>query len=179
MATAAVTMVWTDAWFLRRWIAYFAPRLGANNLHVFAHGGEPEILALCEGVNVTVLPRDRVTVDFDTDRWAFLSHVTSGLTRFYDRVICLDVDELLIPTTAGCDLSDILDALPAGRVWAVPGFELFPADPDSPGIGPDDLIARHCPSALFSPFYSKTCITSREARFTPAVTVCSISRQTC
>lgn len=160
-------MVWNDAWFLRRWLAYFAPRLGAQNLHVFAHGGEPEILALCGGVNVTVLPRDRVTVDFDTDRWGFLSHVTSGLARFYDRVICLDVDELLIPTAPGTDLGTILNDLPPGGIWAVPGFELFPSRPDGPGIGPDDLIAPLCPSALFSPFYSKTCIAGAEARFTP------------
>ena len=167
MTIAAVTMVWNDAWFLKRWLAYFAPRLGAQNLHVFAHGGEPDILALCHDVNVTVLPRDQITVDFDIDRWAFLSHVTSGLTRFYDTVICLDVDELLIPTAPGSDLVGVLNALPPGKIWAVPGFELFPADPDGPGIGPDDLIAPQCPSALFSPFYSKTSIAGREVRFTP------------
>lgn len=167
MATAAVTMVWNDAWFLKRWLDYFSHHLGRQNLYVFAHGGEPEILALCHGANVSILPRDQITVDFDHDRWALLSHVTSGLTRFYDHVLCLDVDELLIPTAPDKELATVLSGLPRGQVWAVPGFELFRSAPDGAELGDEALIAPHCRSALFSPFYSKSCIAGREVRFTP------------
>lgn len=167
MTTAAVTMVWNDAWFLRRWLDYFSRHLGRENLYVFAHGGEPEILALCQGTNVSILPRDQITVDFDHDRWALLSHVTSGLTRFYDTVLCLDVDELLIPTTADKSLADVLANLPKGQVWAVPGFELFRTSDDGVELPETDPIAPLCRSALFSPFYSKSCIAGRAVRFTP------------
>ena len=167
MKSAAVTMVWNDNWFLLRWLAYFGPRLGRENLFVITHGPDVVAAELAHGCNVLSVPRDEITVDFDIVRWKFLSHFTSSLTQFYHSVLCLDVDELVLPTTPDKTLSEVLTSLPRTTSWAMPGFELFPTTPGTETYENGEGIARQSGTALFSPFYSKSCLATAPIDFYP------------
>ncbi|KAF0170449.1 MAG: Uncharacterized protein FD162_3524 [Rhodobacteraceae bacterium] len=167
MKSAAVTMVWSDNWFLSRWLAYFGPRLGRENLYVITHGPDAIAAELSQGCNVLTVPRDEITVDFDVVRWKFLSHFTSSLAQFYHSVLCLDVDELVVPTAPDRTLSEVLSSLSRTTSWAMPGFEVFPAAPGTETYANGEGIARQSGSALFSPFYSKSCVATGQIDFYP------------
>ena len=167
MSIAAVTMVWNDNWFLRRWISYYAPLLGERNLHVVSHGRDDSLREIVGEANIIELPRDPDDINFDTRRWGFLSSYTSALTRYHDAVICLDVDELLIPTSPDKTLPKVIADFDCETPRVMPGFELFPGDSDPTLIDEAECIAPYMAGALFSPFYSKSGIAMRPVEFFP------------
>ncbi|MEL7167402.1 MAG: hypothetical protein AAGL96_18205 [Pseudomonadota bacterium] len=161
MTTAAVTMVWNDDFFLEVWRDYYAPRIGLENLYVLNHGSSASVRRLCEGANVIDLPRDPQDMDFDVKRWTLLSGLVNGLTGYFDTVLCGDVDELVVPTDPALSLEDMLDALPATANYCAAGFELFPSET------PAATLLAGCAGALFSTFYSKSCILRKSVNFFP------------
>lgn len=166
MSIAAVTMVWNDAFFLRKWVAYYGPLLGARNLYVVAHGQNDYIKDIPGDFNVVQVPRDPADIYFDRRRWALLSHLTSGLTRYHKAVICTDVDEILLPTQPGGALPDIIENLPPDAHFLMPGFEVFPQSANPPK-DPAKAIGDTVGSAVFAPFYSKAAIAQRDIQFYP------------
>ena len=167
MSIAAVTMVWNDNWFLHRWISYYGPLLGERNLYVVSHGRDDSLRDIVGEANIIDLPRDPNDISFDTRRWGFLSSYTSALTRYHDAVICLDVDELLIPSSPDKSLPEIIAGFDCDAPRVVPGFELFPGKVDPTLVDQADHIAPHMAGALFSPFYSKSGIAMRPVEFFP------------
>lgn len=161
MTTAAVTMVWNDDFFLEVWRDYYAPRIGQENLYVLNHGGAASAHELCSGANVIDLPRDPNDIDFDAKRWRLLTGLVNGLTGYFDTVLCGDVDELVVPTDPDISLNEMLDALPANANYCAPGFELFPTDATG------TTLLHSCAGALFSTFYSKSCIIRKPVDFFP------------
>ncbi len=167
MSIAAVTMVWNDNWFLRRWISYYGPILGERNLYVVSHGRDDSLNEIVGEANVIELPRNPDDISFDTRRWGFLSSYTSALTRYHDAVICLDVDELLVPSGPEKSLPEVIAKFGCDAPRVVPGFELFPEENDAKLVDGADRIAPHMEGALFSPFYSKAGIAMRPVEFFP------------
>ena len=94
---AAVTMVYRDYFFLERWIGYYAPQIGRENIYILRHGEDPEIDRIAYGTNVIHLPNPPDKSRFDRRRWATLSDITSALTQTHDWVLCNDVDEIVAP----------------------------------------------------------------------------------
>lgn len=164
MRTACVTMVWRDAAFLRLWIDYYAPMVGHESLYVISHGGEPEVAEIARGCNVIAIPRDPPDAYFDETRWQLLSDVGSGLTRFYDRVIVGDVDELIISLSPGQSLVDHLNGVELGPVTAPAGYELM-SEEETP-LDPSRPILRQCCQGLLSASHSKPSILTAPARLT-------------
>lgn len=167
MSIAAITMVWNDDWFLRRWVGYYGPLIGEKNLYVVAHGPQAGLREIVGAGNLIEVPRDPADLNFDTRRWTFLSAYASSLTCYHDAVICLDVDELLVPTRTDLSFHDAVDAMAGDATRCVPGFELFPSDAAMEQVGGAARIAPHMEGAQFSPFYSKAGIIFRPAEFFP------------
>ena len=167
MKIAAVTMVWNDDWFLRRWIRYYGPLIGEQNLYVVSHGPNPGLQEIVGEANVIDVPRDPADVHFDQRRWVFLSSYASALTHYHDAVICLDVDELLVPTRDDLSFADAIAAMEGDTTRCVPGFELFPEENAEATVDAADHIAPHMEGAQFSPFYSKSGIIFRPVEFFP------------
>ncbi|MDQ2090933.1 glycosyltransferase family 2 protein [Marimonas arenosa] len=164
MKIAAVTMVWNDNWFLRRWIRYYGPLIGEKNLYVVSHG--PQDLGEIVGhANVIEVPRDPSDIHFDERRWRFLSSYASALTQYHDAVICLDVDELLVPARDNLSVTEAIAAMEGDATRCVPGFELFPAESAAEAVDTAGRIAPHMAGAQFSPFYSKSGIIFRPVQF--------------
>ena len=162
MRTACVTMVWKDHFFLDLWVRYYGALFGRDALYVISHGGAPDVAEIARGCNVIAIPRDPPDERFDETRWDMLSDWSSGLTRYYDRVIVGDVDELIISLTSGERLSTHLQQAELGPVTAPAGYEIVPED-DTP-LDPARPILDQCPRALLSATYSKPCLLTAPAR---------------
>ncbi len=167
MKIAALTMVWNDAWFLKRWIGYYAPKIGLDNIYIVSHGPDPSLAEIAGAANIIDVPRDPTDINFDQRRWAFLSSYASALTHYHDAVICSDVDELLVPTKEGASLTDAIGAMAEPSAHCVPGFELFPKDEAAGAVDNAERVAPHIEGAQFSPFYSKAAVIFRPAEFSP------------
>jgi Glycosyl transferase family 8 len=168
---AAVTMVKGDHVFLRRWVDYYGGLIGRENLYVLRHGHDEEIDRIAAGANILHQPDTGDKTGFDRRRWATLSHFTSGLTLYYNWVICSDVDEIVAPDPAtGLSLPDYLDALSAnGRAPHVispfaieivhtPALEPEPLDPARPILS----VRRNF---RLNSNYAKPCLTRRRINF--------------
>lgn len=92
---AAVTMVKGDYFFLKRWLDYYTDQFGRENLYVISHGPDPKVSQLAKGANVITMPFDPTRTQVERKRWQLLSHFTSGLTSYYNWVLCNDVDEIV------------------------------------------------------------------------------------
>ncbi len=112
---AAVTMVppemtGADHAALARWMAYYGGLIGRENLFILRQGHDAEVDRIAAGANVLHQPAiDKVDAPEDR-RWSTLSHFTSGLTLYYNWVLCAEVDEIVAPSGAVA-LPDYLDAL--------------------------------------------------------------------
>ena len=167
MSIAVVTMVWNDNWFLNRWVSYYAPLVGEQNLYVVSHGSSEGLRDIVGQANLIELPRDPDDLNFDTRRWGFLSSYTSALTRYHDAVICLDVDEILVPTRQGDTLTEAIGRFDCETPRVVPGFELFPKKDVGDAVDTAAHIAPLMAGGIFNPFYSKSGIAMRPVEFFP------------
>lgn len=165
MKIAAVTMVYKDNWFLGRWLEYYGNLIGQENLYVVAHGDKTGLPEMLGGAHLIAVPRDPNDVYFDRRRWGFLSQYASALTGYYDAVICLDVDEFLVPTDPDVSFKDALDWMDSDTPRCVPGFEVFAEDSSGEAVDAGAKFAPNMEGAVFSPFYSKSCIIQKPGAF--------------
>ncbi|WP_373051157.1 hypothetical protein [Thalassovita aquimarina] len=154
MRLAIVTMVWRDHWLLDKWVRHNAQYVDRRSLYVINHGGDPKIHDIAQGCNVIDIPRDEVTIDLTRRRWDLLGGITNGLLAFYDRVICTDVDELIVCLGQG-GLPGHLENSTADTVALSPvGLNLMP-------VGDGDIeagVLKAYPQARLSAKYTKPCI---------------------
>ena len=164
MKLAFVTMVWRDHWLLEKWIAYNSTHVPKSNLYVINHGGDPKITKIADGCNVINIPRDGVPMNFDRIRWDLIGNLAAGLLGFYDRVVCTDVDELLIYVGEGGLVRHLVSKPVADNITAIGalGLNLLPSD--NGDAQAEALMAQH-PDALVSGKYSKPCVVDKPSKF--------------
>ncbi len=92
----AVTMVYSDYFFLERWYRYYSQQIGAENLFILSHGNDPKHRDIAPDANVINVPRDPNMTKFDRRRWRMMGQIASGLLEFYNWALVSDVDEILI-----------------------------------------------------------------------------------
>lgn len=162
---AAITMVKGEDFFLARWLDYYRKFLPNKHIYVINHGGDEEVAELAKGVNIINLPYDETKKSVNQRRWQILSLFTSGLTQFYNWVICNDVDELVVlDPDQGDNLVDYLTMRAAqkdvGHVLIpfalemvhVPELEHEELSLDKPIIGPRRIYR-------LNSNYAKPCVT--------------------
>lgn len=179
---AAVTMVHQDHFFLERWVRYYEAQIGRENLYVLRHGEDPEIDRIAAGANIVHLPNPKDKSRFDRRRWTALSNFASGLTLYYNWVICNDVDEIVAVDPAISDsLPDYLDAkFETGKAPSVispfalevvhtPGTESAPILPAVPVLS----VRRNF---RLNSNYAKPCIIRRRIGFSVGGHGCNLRR---
>ena len=165
MRIAFLTMVWRDYWLLEKWIAHNEKVVSRRDLFVLNHGGDPEIDRIAAGCNVIHVPRDDVTMDLTKRRWRLIAGVSSGLLAFYDRVICTDVDEIIVYVGDKGGLIAHLEASPNDCAALSPvGLNLIPTPADGTDEGAT-VLGNH-PHALLSARYTKPCIIAEPVEYT-------------
>ena len=180
---AAVTMVKGDYFFLRRWLAYYGAQFGRENLYVLSHGNDPETRRIAEGANVIHVPYDESRTKVEMRRWAIQSAFTSGLLRYYNWVICGDVDEVvLVDPEVAPDLLTYVTSFKPRRtplVFCPLGIEII----HNPAIEPDPvtedapILSRRRLFRL-NANYSKPCVTRSPIQFSPGGHSCNILKRT-
>jgi hypothetical protein len=164
MKLAFITMVWRDYWLLEKWVSYNSTLVPKSQLYVINHGGDPKIHDIAKGCTVIDIPRDGVPMNFDRIRWDLIGSLATGLLGFYDRIVCTDVDELLVYTGQG-SLVEHLTQRPVGEnltaIGAL-GLNLMPA---SGGDTSAESLMAQFPHALVSGKYSKPCVVDKPSKF--------------
>nr|WP_170540556.1 glycosyltransferase family 2 protein [Ruegeria arenilitoris] len=164
MKAVAVTMVWKDYWFLKKWISYYGSALGEENLVVISHGDDPLHRKLAGMANVVAIPRDgQITADYEAQRWVMLSDFAGLLLDRNDVVLCVDVDEIVLPADpTQHSLLDVLKIHEAAPVLAPVGVEILPNGPE---FDDEKTIFSQTRQALFSSKYSKPCVIREPVRW--------------
>ena len=167
----AMTMVYKDYYFLRRWVDYYGRQFGREHLYILSHGGDPEHDRICEGANVIRLPRDPTMWRMERRRWSVNSQFSAGMLRYYNWFIVSDVDEVVIVDPAVApDLVTYLGRYTGKRVPAslCPfGIELVHNPEEEPEPLEDDkpiLSRRRVFRANAN--YAKPCVLRKETGFT-------------
>jgi hypothetical protein len=169
---AALTMVYQDYEFLRRWVDYYGRQFGdLRHLYILSHGGDPEHARIGAGANVINLPRDPSMFRMDRRRWSLISQFASGLLRYFNWVIAGDVDEVVVldPDVApdlmtylmGLTGRDLPQSICPFGIELVhnPAVEPEPLDPALPILSRRRVFRANAN-------YSKPCILRRETHFT-------------
>ncbi len=110
---AAITMARNDEFFLNRWVAYYGPLLGEENLYIYLDGLDQQAPAGAGRANVTIVEKQGIkVVDAENRRLNFLSDRAAELLKKYDLIIGTDSDECLIVDPAtGMSLPQYLSSL--------------------------------------------------------------------
>ena len=111
---AAITMVRGDAFFLRKWTAWYGGQLGEENLYILLDGHDEPLPDWCPKAHV--IPCDRVAgqvAQADKGRIDRISDEAAKLfAAGYDLVIGTDADELLaVDPKLGVGLAEFLSGL--------------------------------------------------------------------
>ncbi len=164
MKLAFITMVWRDYWLLEKWIAYNSTHVPKSQLYVINHGGDPKIDEIAQGCNVIEIPRDGIPMNFDRIRWDLIGSLATGLLGFFDRVVCTDVDELLVYTGEGTLVEHLTQGSVPDHITAIGalGLNLLPT---SGGVNDAAALMAQFPNALVSGKYSKPCVVDKPSKF--------------
>ena len=111
---AAITMVRGDAFFLRKWTAWYGGQLGEENLYILLDGRDEPLPDWCPKAHV--IPCDRVAgqvAQADKGRIERISDEAAKLFAVgYDLVIGTDADEMLaVDPKLGVGLAEFLSGL--------------------------------------------------------------------
>ncbi len=121
---AIVTMVYNEAVFLPVWLRHYAAAVGPGNCFVLDHGSTDGSAAADRlgGAGALRIPRSPQN---DAVRCGFVSDFCAALLSWYDAVIYVDVDELLVadPAMHG-SLNALAATLEEGAVVTAFGFDV-------------------------------------------------------
>jgi len=164
----AVTMVKDDYFFLEKWIAYYQTQLGIENLVVISHGLDPLVAEIAKGAAVIPAPQriddSRGHKNFEIDRFNLINNICNGLVRYYDAVLCVDVDEfIVVDPKINKNLREYVASHPEITTFTCIGMDIFQkcslaADP----IDAEKTVLSQRYTARVEPLYCKPVITRRE-----------------
>lgn len=162
MSVAFVTMVYDDAFFLRKWVEYYAARTARRNLYVITHGPQDYAHEIAEGCNVIEVNRRAAYRSMDQDRFQLVNHLCSGLNHMFDWVVYNDVDELIVlDPEKGDDLIGYIEGLHPGRpVVSLLGLELIHRVDMEPDFDSRRGILAQRQFVRLNAWYCKPCLTS-------------------
>lgn len=104
--TLAMTMVHGHD-FVDKWISHYGSQVGRENLLIISHGDSPGH-TLPQDIGRIVLPRNLAS-SFEQDRITLINQLANGLLSAYERVIFVDIDELIfVHPKLGKTLGDYL-----------------------------------------------------------------------
>lgn len=164
---AAITTVWNEVDYLRKWVAYYGAQFGRENLYVLAHGGLPEILEVAEGCVVYTLPRNRIDDTKERRRARLIEGLIAFLLGDHRAVILGDADEYVVADPQVGTLTELVDRH-LGKVASVKPLNLnILDDPDGAPLDFDRPILGQRRFARTRYQFSKPIVLYRPARFIP------------
>ena len=90
---AAVTMSYNEPDFAAVWARHYASEVGARHCYIIDHGSSDGSLEGLGGINIVRIPR---SPQDDRKRAQFMSRFCAALLSWYEAVIHVDIDEMLV-----------------------------------------------------------------------------------
>ena len=163
----AITMVRNDAFFLRKWTAYYGAQLGEENLYVYLDGKDQPLPDWCPKAHI--IPCDRVcgqVVRADKGRIRFLSARAAELLDSYDLVIGTDADEILaVDPRLGVGLREFLSGLDIRSSVSGLGIDVGQILGEEGDITPDRPFLSQRSTGQVSTRYTKASVLARPLRW--------------
>lgn len=132
---AIVTMVYNEAVFLPLWLRHYTAQAAPRHCYVVDHGtddGSTDPARLPAGLNVVRIPR---SPQDDGRRCQFISRFCAALLVWYESVIYVDVDEILVADPAlHASLADYAACLDADAVISAIGLDVIHSPGDEPAL---------------------------------------------
>ena len=161
MSVAALTMVFDDDYFLKKWIGYWEQFLPRKQLVVLSHGPQESVYDIAQGCSIVELARRTDDKDLDAHRWGTLTHFARGLLFQYTKVVTSDVDEILVlDPEVGDNIVDHLEKLPNNRVFHVNPMEIVHRSDLEPDLDESAPILKQRQFFQTNKWYAKPSISS-------------------
>ncbi len=132
-ALAIVTMVYDEPMFLPLWVRHYCAQVAPAHCYVVDHGsddGSTDPARLAAGLNIVRIPR---SPQDDSRRCRFISHFCAALLAWYESVIYVDVDEILVADPAlHASLADYAASLDTQAVISAIGLDVVHSPDDEP-----------------------------------------------
>ena len=130
---AIVTMVYDEPIFLPLWVRHYCAQVAPGHCYVVDHGsddGSTDPARLVAGLNIVRIPR---SPQDDSRRCRFISHLCASLLIWYESVIYVDVDEILVADPAlHASLADYAASLDPQAVISAIGLDVVHSPDDEP-----------------------------------------------
>ncbi len=158
-----ITRIRNDEFFLRKWVAYYGPLFGEENLYVYLDGKDQPIPSQYPKVNI--FSCDRIqgqVVESEKKRLQFLSDRAAELFQTYDLVIGCDVDEFLaVDPALGVSLGEYISSLNISSSLSGLGIDVGQHLDKESVIDPDRPYLEQRHYALLSERYTKPVLISK------------------
>lgn len=165
---AIVTMVYNEAQFLPVWLRHYTSQVAPAHCYVIDHGtsdGSTAAGRLPDGLNLLRVPR---SPQDDHRRVRFVAQLCAGLLVWYETVIYVDVDEMLVADPAlHASLADYAASLGEGAVISAVGLDVVHRPDDEPGLIWDQPVSRQRRWVRFSSSMCKPVLIRRPVRWAP------------
>jgi len=169
MKIIVTTMVYNEGLRLKRWIDYYGRQLGLDSLLIIDHGSTD---GSTEKMNVGRLLLPRSEFD-DIQRAEFISDLSKSLLRYYDVMIYIDCDEIIVADPSRYEsLRAYLELAQSKSIRPI-GFDVFHVRHCEPALAVDRPIfqqRRHC---WFRSTLCKPAIAFKPVRWVPGFHHCS------
>ncbi len=164
---AIVTMVYNEPVFLPVWLRHYAAAAGSQNCFVLDHGTTDGSTApgLLQQASVLRIPRSPQN---DAVRCGFVSDFCAALLSWYEAVVYVDVDELLVadPAVHG-SLAALAATLEGDAVVSALGFDVIHVPDLEASLDWTQPIARQRDWLRFSSAMCKPVIIRRRVAWAP------------
>lgn len=162
---AIVTMVYNEPDFLPIWLRHYARHVDETACYIIDHGSDDGSTDDIGSANRIRIPRSPQN---DTLRAEFISDFCSTLLCWYDAVIYVDVDELLVPDPARWHtLKEYAVALPPHQIVTAIGLDIIHRPGEERPYLQNKAISSARSFARFSSAMCKPALIRRPTRWSP------------
>lgn len=165
---AIVTMVYNEPVFLPLWLRHYTVQAEPRHCYVIDHGSSDGSTApeqLPPGLNLVRIPR---SPQDDSRRCQFMSNFCAALLVWYETVIYVDVDEILVADPAlHVSLADYAATLGDQAVISAIGLDVVHSPDDEPPLDWMQPVSRQRHWLRFSSAMCKPVLIRRPVQWAP------------
>ena len=165
---AVVTMVYDEPIFLPLWARHYCAQVAPAHCYVVDHGsddGSTDPSRLTAGLNLVRIPR---SPQDDGRRCGFVSHFCAALLSWYESVIYVDVDEILVADPAlHASLADYAATLDPQAVISAVGLDVVHRPDEEPALDWERPVSLQRHWLRFSSAMCKPVLIRRPVQWAP------------
>lgn len=163
-----ITMARNDNFFLEKWMGFYGPQIGYENIFIYLDGLDSDVPSDPSG-KVNIIPVEKIAGIIDQaepGRLAFLSDRAAEHLKNYDIVIGCDADEyLVVDPELGMNLGEYLSSIRIGTSVSGLGLDVAQNENVEDAYDPSLPILKQRHFAILNPDYTKPCVITKPVRW--------------